>query len=356
MKKQETTTRAFNPELLTIVRKSMGMTQADLAGELGMKQSHISKIEAGLLSPPEEMMERLSDVTGYQKEFFFRDNRIFGISAAIIYHRKRQSIPIKVLDKIEAEVNLHRIHVEKLLRSVDANECTIPSYDPDESEGPATIAAAVRALWMMPSGPVKNLVQRVEDAGAIVIPYDFGTKKMDGLSQWLPPLPPIFFINKMIPGDRWRFSLAHELGHMVMHRMIPNPKMEDEADEFAAEFLMPTRDITPALRWVTLDKLAELKMYWKVSMQSLILRARDTGGITDSTASYLYAQMSKTGYRTREPIDIPLEQATMLQDIIEMYLNKLSYSVTDICEMLAINGKVFDTLYDSKKSHLRLAH
>jgi Zn-dependent peptidase ImmA (M78 family)/DNA-binding XRE family transcriptional regulator len=352
---KEMEARTFNPELLAIVRKSKGMTQEDFADRLSMKQSHLSKIEAGLLSPPEEMMERLLEVTGYQKEFFFRNDQVFGISAAIIYHRMRQSIPVKVLDRIEAEVNIYRMHIERLLRSVDVNECTIPSYDPDESEGPASVAAAVRALWMLPSGPVKNMVRLVENAGGIVIPYDFGTKKMDGLSQWVPPLPPVFFISKTIPGDRWRFSLAHELGHMVMHR-IPKPEMEREANQFAAEFLMPTRDIAPALRSVTLDKLAELKIYWKVSMQSLILKAKDIGGIAERTAYYLYAQMSKAGYRAEEPIDIPLEQPTMFQDIIELYLNKLSYSVTDICNMLAVHEKEFGMLYDPNKRHLRLAN
>jgi len=353
MKKVEGKT--FNPELLAIVRKSKGMTQGELANKLLMKQAHISKIEAGLLNVPEEMLERLPDVTGYQKDFFFKTDQVFGISAAIIYHRMRQSIPVKMLDRIEAEVNIYRMHIDKLLQSVDANECTIPSYDPDESDGPAKVAAAVRALWMLPSGPVKDMTRIVEDAGGIVIPYDFGTRKMDGLSQWVPPLPPMFFINKNISGDRWRFSLAHELGHIVMHR-IPKPEMEKEAHQFAAEFLMPTRDIAPALKAVTLDKLAELKIYWKVSMQSLILKARDIGGIAERTAYYLYAQMSKAGYRTKEPIDIPLEQPTMLQDIIELYLKKLDYSVTDICEMLGIYENQFGVLYDDKKRHLRLAN
>lgn len=344
--------KIFNPEMLVVARKSRGLTQGALAIRLSMKQAHISKIEAGMLNPPDEMIEKLPEALNYQKDFFFREGRRFGIEAAIIYHRMRQGVSSKLLDKIEAQIDVYRMHIGNLLRAVDISEYKIPSYDPDESEGPINVARAVRAFWKLPSGPIKNLAMAVEDAGGIIIPYNFGTKKIDGLGHFVPPLPALFFINVNIPGDRWRFSLAHELGHIIMHT-IPKPDMEREANQFAGELLMPQRDIAPSLQSVTLDKLVDLKMYWKVSMQALLYRAKDLGSIPERKIYYLWAQMSKAGYRTKEPIEIPREQPTTVSEIIETYLNKLGYTVSEICEMLAIYENEFGTLY--KRRNLRLA-
>ena len=68
---------------------------------------------------------------------------------------------------------------------------------------------------------------------------------------------------------------------MVMHQMIPHPKMEDEADEFASEFLMPAADIASSLSRMDLRRAAQLKPYWKVSMGALIKRAHSLGKIEE---------------------------------------------------------------------------
>jgi Zn-dependent peptidase ImmA (M78 family) len=264
----------------------------------------------------------------------------------------RQNIAKKLLDKIEAEVNVYRMHVGRLLQSVDIRECKIHSYDVDEYGGPINIANTVRALWRLPSGPIRNLVQVVENAGGVVVLYDFRTQKIDGLSHWIHPLPPIFFINMNIPGDRFRFSLAHELGHAVMHTN-PKPDMEKEADLFAAELLMPARDVAPSLQPLTLSKLADLKMYWKVSMASLIYRAETLKRLPAHKILYLRKQMGTAGYRTKEPIEIPREEPTTLSEVVEIYLKEMGFTVTELCKMLSIYEDEFDTLY--KRRHLRLA-
>jgi Zn-dependent peptidase ImmA (M78 family) len=80
------------------------------------------------------------------------------------------------------------------------------------------------------------------------------------------------------PADRMRFTLAHELGHLVMHHDQPTQSMEQEANEFASAFLMPARDIRPHFaRRVDLRLFAELKPVWRVSMASLLMRARSLG-------------------------------------------------------------------------------
>jgi len=101
---------------------------------------------------------------------------------------------------------------------------------------------------------------------------DFETSKIDAISEWVPGYPPIVLVNsnEEIPTSRLRLTLAHEIGHLVMHQLSSSPDIEDEANRFAAEFMMPRREIKASLYRLNLAKLTDLKRDWKVSMPALV--------------------------------------------------------------------------------------
>ncbi|EUA32506.1 hypothetical protein I552_9755 [Mycobacterium xenopi 3993] len=111
-------------------------------------------------------------------------------------------------------------------------------------------------------GPVVNLTRWMEAAGCLVFEEDFGTQRIDGLSQWVDDHP-IILINANAAPDRKRLTKAHELGHLVLHSNGPTDQMEDEANRFAAEFLMPADEIRHELRRLDLGKLRDLKREWE---------------------------------------------------------------------------------------------
>src|ERR1035441_2038453 len=193
------------------------------------------------------------------------------------------------------------------------------------------------------------MVRLIEDAGGIVIRFDFGTAKMFGLSDWIPPAPPMFFLNDHpeISADRDRFTLAHELGHVILHS-LPNPNMEREADRFAAEFLMPAADIRSHLSPpIKLYSLAKLKPYWKVSMGALAKRALDLGVINNNQFVYLRMQLQQNNYTLREPpsLDIQREEPTLLTEIIKAHLWDLGYNHADLARMLHLEVEEFRSYY-----------
>ena len=105
----------------------------------------------------------------------------------------------------------------------------IPEFDPDEYRGqgtrpltPEDAARAVREMWMLPRGPIPNMVELFEEHGAIVVPCDFGTDLLDALSQRVDGLPVLIYVNINSPTDRLRLTLAHELAHMVLHTTTLN--------------------------------------------------------------------------------------------------------------------------------------
>ena len=107
-------------------------------------------------------------------------------------------------------------------------------------------------------------------------------------------MPPVFFVNESIPGDRERFTLCHELAHVVLHHK-PAKDPEAEADRFASEFLMPANEIRAELSRLTIEKAADLKIRWKVSMQAIIRRARDLRAIDQDRYTNMMKRMSRIG-------------------------------------------------------------
>ncbi len=343
--------RVVNPFMVQVGRESRGLSQKELAEAVGVTQGRISKIEAGVLPVPDDLLGALSDALDYPPHFFLQEGSIMGIGIAEVFHRKRADVPKRLLDKIYAQMEVRRWHVGRLLRATEF-PVRVPRLDLDEyNDSPEEVARMVRSTWHLPRGPVGNLTETLEQAGVVIVPFDFETNRVDAISRWVPGLPPLMFVNDRSPTDRRRFSLAHELGHMVMHA-LPTPEIEPQADRFAAEFLMPARDIIVDLRDVTLPRLAQLKPYWKVAMQSLLKRAQDLGAITATRARALWSQLSQLGYRTREPseYDLPPEEPRLLRELVETHIQDLGYSADDLRELLALNAPELWSIYLREQS------
>jgi Zn-dependent peptidase ImmA (M78 family)/transcriptional regulator with XRE-family HTH domain len=341
--------KAFNPEMLALARESKGFTQGDLIERLAlpMSQGKLSKIENGLIPPTEEDVTALADALGYRREFFYHPHLRRAEPAT--YHRKRQKLSKGDWARIYARAEIYRITASIFLRSVElAPSRTLPPFiDPDEVGGRVDdIARAVRQAWSMPRGPVEDVTSLMESAGIVVVPFDFGTELCDGFCQSASEgMPPIVFINTRQPKDRLRYSLAHELGHLVMHK-IPNPEMERQANLFASEFLMPTADIAKDFYSLSLEKFMALKKFWKTSMAALMLKARDIGRMTESAHRYYMINMSKRGWRAKEPVEIEArESPKLIYQLVRAHMGHLHYTLDDLSALTGLPAETFKDFF-----------
>lgn len=342
--------RSPNHEMVTLAREARGMTQAQLAERAGMTQGTVSKIENGVRELTDDSLAELSRVLGYPRSFFMQHDKVYGAATPCLHHRKRKSMPVLKLKQVHAVINVMRMQTTRLLRDVEVDaRLRFQHMDPEEYGSAEEVAQLVRASWRLPLGPVKSVTEAIEAAGGVVITSAFGTDKLDAISQWEPPRPPLFFVNANAPGDRLRFNLAHELGHIVMHDM-PTPDQETEADRFAAEFLMPAREIRPDLRQLNLPKVANLKPYWRVSMAALIMQAANVGAITDRQKRSLFMRMSQLGYRKREPVEIPRERPALLKQVIDFHRGEHGYSVTELSHVANLYEDEFRAIYLSEEN------
>ena len=326
--------------MLILARESRELSQSQLSSLISVNQATISRIESGSLPPAPDLVAAFAKALRYHERFFGQTDRVYGFNSTVFFHRKRQSLADKVLRKLHAQMNISRMRVSRLTRSGTLESpFRFQHIESNEYAGGTTAAARmVRSTWMLPSGPVRNVTQAIEEAGGIVIGLDFGTRQADAVSEWVPPHPPIFLINcnSEIPGDRSRLTLAHELAHVVMHS-FPKAEMEKEANEFAGEFLMPRKEIKPSLYGLTMAKLAELKRIWKVSMAALIQRAYELKTITDSQRRYLFINVAKrSGGRIHEPLEseMPIEQPQVFDGLIKTHVDQLGYSARQLADLL----------------------
>ena len=332
---------AFNSDLLRIARHARGWSQTELSRQSGISQANLSKLENGLIGPTDDVLHSVANALQFPRSLFFEPDKMLGLPISVHpMYRKKASVGQRELERLEAELNIRLFHIRRLLKSTEFEpELRLPAMDIDEFGGdPERVAELVRRTWLVPTGPMKDLVGWVERAGCVVVPCDFAALAVDGVTISALGLPPCIFLNRNQPADRQRFSLGHELGHIVMHR-VPSPTMEDEANAFASALLMPARDVRPYLSGrLTIQKLAALKPVWRVSMQALLYRAKAVGAITANQSQYLWRQISALGYRRNEPpeLDFPAEEPTVLPEMIRVHLEELGYEIEDLCSVLHV--------------------
>jgi Zn-dependent peptidase ImmA (M78 family)/transcriptional regulator with XRE-family HTH domain len=350
----------FNSGLLTLARESREVLQSDLSHVTNVPQTLISRFEAGITQPNEEQIAVIAKALQYPVDLFFQEDRIFGFNASVFFHRKRADMPAKTLRRIHAVLNLTRMRVDRMMLAASISpQMELMRMSVEEFGSPENIARQVRALLHLPLGPVNNLTAAVEDVGIIIAMHRFGSTRTDAVSEWIPGHQPIILMNAddSIGGDRYRWTLAHELGHLIMHA-FPSEKMEEEANRFASEFLMPASEIKHQLRNIRLPNLALLKGIWKVSMGALLERAKQLGTINSTQHRYMRVKFGSLHYNTREPaeLDIPIERPTLLGELVNAHVKELRFDVEDLARLLNLLPEECADLYapEFSRSGLRL--
>lgn len=350
----------MNPQMLTLLRESRGMSGAQLAKASGVPQPTISKMENGYSPMDPDRVRALARALDYPESAFAWPDAVYGFGSASFYHRKQQTLPQTTLRKIQAQVNLTRMRLVRLLKSVEvASRNVLPSIEVEELGSAAEVARAVRALWSLPMGPVRNLAAALEQAGIVIVHSSFESPRISAISNpGVDGAPALIVLNTGMPADRERFTLAHELGHLVMHSGILAEDAEAEADQFAAEFLMPAAEIRSQLKDLDLSRAVQLKTTWRVAISALIRRARDLGAIDDRRYTSLNVIRSKKGWTKMEPASFPPDRSTVFNDLIRVHIEQHGYSADELAEIVGLGLDEFCARYDvpappGRRGHLQ---
>jgi len=185
-------------------------------------------------------------------------------------------------------------------------------HDPAEAE---YAARALRIQWGLGNSPIPSMVELLEDHGIKVLSVN--SERIDGLTARAHrkrgdgrPIP-VIVVNADAWGERQRFTMAHELGHMVME-VLPEVDEERAAHRFAGAFLMPSETLRAEIgrrrHVIGWQELFELKQVFGVSVQALAYRCKDLGIFSSILLRRLFREFSRRGWRS-PPYKEPLAMA-----------------------------------------------
>jgi Zn-dependent peptidase ImmA (M78 family)/transcriptional regulator with XRE-family HTH domain len=306
-------------------RKAAGLSMRDLAAVVGVSANMIKKYEHDDSMPSSGVLVKIAKALDVRSEYFFRPTVV---ELARVEYRKRSSTPTKLLRKIEADVLDQAERWQELANlwpELPVPKFELPKglperinhYDDIES-----VAEAVRDFWDLGRSPIPDLIDALESHGILVIVTEVEVgANFDGLQATVAKQP-VIVVSKGWSGDRQRFTLAHELGHLLLHRRLTNELDEERAcHRFSSAFLLPAESLRNQLGSTRHNleprELYLLKHEFGLSMQSCLYRAADLGIISDKLRQQMFVFFSKKGWRKQEPGKAyPLEVTQLFEQLV----------------------------------------
>lgn len=303
-------------ERLRRFRLARGMSLDDLHAAIGglVSKQALSKYERGKMRPKVTILNRIASTLGV------KSTQLWGESVCHvewIAFRKRANLRKKEQEQLEsivAELMEKRLSLQKRIGELESLELPIQDVPVSSLDDAEAAAMALRRQWGLGAEPIPILLEVLEARGIHIIEVD-ADEKFDGVSAVARDgegnvLAAAIATRRGTSGDRHRLNVAHELGHLILNPDI-SVDAEKAAFRFGAAFLAPAeglyRELGEKGRRIRHNDLLYLKWHYGISIQAILFRLRDLGLITNSHFQQWWIEINKSGWRTREPIDIPRE-------------------------------------------------
>jgi Zn-dependent peptidase ImmA (M78 family)/DNA-binding XRE family transcriptional regulator len=300
---------SFNPDAVRLARRARGMSQVELAGALGVSQVSVSHWEKGRRIPEPEVLGGLATVLGVLP-LTLEDS---SVATTTPMFRASGVTTKKDERRIEGRTELARLAASRILEEVEVSaELPWPSAEDPLGSDPEDAAAALRRVWRIPSGPIANLTGFIEASGTLVLRVDFGHPKVEAAYAHPRREARRWILMNTYATDwaRQRLTVAHELGHAVLHHWdafnVPGEaQREKEAYRFALALMVPAKDfildiVHTARRW---EDFLRLRPKWGVSAAALARRARDLDLLDAAAYRSLNIRRRSAGHWKQEPGD-----------------------------------------------------
>ena len=304
----------FIPEKLTEARLSKGLNMTDLANLVDLTRQAISGFERGVDNPSYETMLQFCRVLSMPKGFFSNETGSDLIIDGPIFFRSQQTTKKKDREISSVKAKWVSRAFDELSQYLEVPEINLPEFNIKDCEAleDADIenyAFECRNFFGLGSGPISNMTKLLENNGIPVVAID-AAKKIGAFSYGTNKGHKFIIVDRNATAVRTRFSLAHELGHLILHKSLSADFMENkdlfklverQADNFASAFLMPSESFVREFVSPKIKAMTDLKMRWKVSIAAMVMRASQLQLINENQKGYLFRQLAP--FRKKEPLD-----------------------------------------------------
>ena len=335
---------------LKLARSAAGLSLRGLEERIGNRVTAqaIGKYERNESMPGSDVLIALAHELGVSVDYLVGDQEM--VLEAVEF-RKKKITSRREESQVEAKV-LHFLErylmVEELLHlpSVEWHSPREAPYPVVRDVSEADRAArSLRVHWGLGNDPIPNLVELLEEQGVKVLAINL--TNIDGLTARVRRIGkgavPVIVVNRKEWGERQRFTLAHELGHMVMD-VAAKLDGEKAAYRFAGAFLMPADSLwaeigkhRKAIGW---GELFELKKLFGASVQAITYRCKDLGIFSQATFKRLFDEFERLGWRSwpyKEPYAIEGEEPKRFERLTFRALAEGAISEAKAAELLDIS-------------------
>jgi Zn-dependent peptidase ImmA (M78 family)/transcriptional regulator with XRE-family HTH domain len=347
----------YNPDRIVLMRRLERKTQAELTKGTEISAAKISKIQNRIVPFKEEDAKRIAVCVDYPLSFFAMTDA--STPPTELTYRRSSSTRVREINAVSAEYEImsgtvHRIakklHMTSSLQWIDeiaphkTNQLTVDEIN--------HIAQQARSrMGISCTGPVSNVTRALERTGIAVMPMHSPGEKSnytstsEGVSD--PTLdtevPVIGYLGCENTGDRLRFTKAHELGHMILHkyRHLTRQQMENEAHQFAGAFLMVADDARRIFAPnSSMSIFVNAKAGWGMAISALIMRASALNIIDAQRTRSLQIQLSARGWKRHEPIAVDVEAPILFKQMIGKAYGKIISATESQIDSLATSEQL----------------
>jgi Zn-dependent peptidase ImmA (M78 family)/DNA-binding XRE family transcriptional regulator len=331
----------FTSSRLTIARMRRRFSKKDLAEAVGVTPHAILRYESGENVPTLNVVQRLARALEFPVDFFF-DPEIDTPQEDAASFRSMSAMSAKERNAALAAGALAFLLSDWVDRRFDL---PTPDLLDLSDEHPEVAARSLRESWGLGEQPIKNMVHLLESKGVRMFSMAENTLTVDAFSLWHGDTPYIF-LNTIKTAEHNRLDGAHELGHLVLHRHggPRGRRAEDQANLFAASFLMPSESVLSEIpRIHTLNQIIEAKKIWSVSVMALIYRLNKLKIMTDWQYRMFCIDATEKGYRSAEPFGTARETSVVWQKVLTTLWNE-RVTKADIAQSLHIPAEEIENL------------
>lgn len=330
-------------------RLAAGLTLEVLGLQLGVSKAAVQKYEKGAVAPDSSKLLKIAKACGVRTEYFFRKQTV---QLANVEFRKNHAFGVKRAEAVQIRV---AEMVEKRIELLDAfpespiSRFSVPDCVPEqvaEMEAVEAIADGVRRAWSLGLNPIGDLTDTLETLGLLILAVDVEHKSFSGMTATAVTADgqqyPVIAVSSCWPGDRQRFTLAHELAHVLLAGRVADALDEEKAcDRFAGAFLAPQAAVTHELgeqrHRLEPRELYRLKHEYGLSMRGWAIRALQCGVIPHSHFQSLMKLFSARGWNRNEPGDpLATEAPLLFEQLVYRALAELLISEAKAAELLGI--------------------
>lgn len=326
------------PYRIKQARISRGLSMVELSELVSVSKQSISQYEQGKTAP--KNLNQIASVLKYPVSFFYKPVPVNENASSAVFFRKRKTAKVKAMNAAREKIEIFREISDYLEQYVDFPALNLPKItyeddgiEPVDNEKIEEYARTLREHWGLGKGPIDNLIDVVQKNGIMVSKMQLRLNKLDAFSVWFDNKPYIFLGTDKDTNARVRFTIAHELGHLLMHadnyseedlkNNAIHEKLENEADRFASALLLPKEPFSKDVFSPAMSHFVQMKMKWKASIACMITRCDTLGILSSNQIKHLKDQMTAKVYWRKEPLDneMPVEKPYAHKQAIQLLLD-----------------------------------